>query len=68
MSNSITYSCQCLNIKLHLAKKYNHLNIEQHQSQNFVETPFVGWEFDLDDDGIEIVRKSCTKLCSTDAI
>lgn len=43
----VTYSCPCFNIKLHLATKYNSINIDQLKSENAVTEPLPGWELGL---------------------
>lgn len=55
MSNLVVYSCQCLNIRTHLATKHTLENLEDYKKENVVNEPLYGWEFELGMGGLKTV-------------
>jgi hypothetical protein len=58
MSGHVTYACQCLNIKIHLANKYYLEGHEKYRKNKFIkleEPPISGWKFELGMKGVVVV-------------
>lgn len=57
MSGQVTYACNCLNIKIHLANKYNLEGHKKYRKSKFVqESGISGWQFQLGIAGVVVVR------------
>ncbi|GAN03571.1 hypothetical protein MAM1_0043d03026 [Mucor ambiguus] len=57
MAGHVTYACQCLNVKIHLANKYyleGHEKFRRDKFTRLKEPPIEGWKFELSMDGVTV--------------
>lgn len=58
MGGHVTYACNCLNVKIHLANKYyleGHEKFRRDKFTRLEEPPIEGWKFELSMDGVTVV-------------
>lgn len=64
MAGHVTYACQCLNVKVHLANKYyldGHEKFRRDKFTRLEEPPIEGWKFELSMQGVKVVS-TCTQV------
>ncbi|CEP07930.1 hypothetical protein [Parasitella parasitica] len=65
MTGHVTYACNCLNVKIHLANKYYLEGHEKFRNDKFtrlVEPPISGWKFELSIEGVTVEYDSLIRL------
>ncbi|KAL9545622.1 hypothetical protein MBANPS3_007054 [Mucor bainieri] len=65
MGGHVTYACNCLNVKIHLANKYYLEGHEKFRRDKFIrleEPPIEGWKFELSMDGVTVEYASLIRL------
>ncbi|CAO3613815.1 unnamed protein product [Mucor fragilis] len=65
MGGHVTYACNCLNVKIHLANKYyleGHEKFRRDKFTRLEEPPIEGWKFELSMDGVTVEYASLIRL------
>lgn len=54
MPGQVTYACNCLNVKVHLAKKYDLESHQEYRDSKF-DPVLSGWQFQIGMSGVVVV-------------